>query len=602
MAVGYYQLPAYRAPGGLDFSPINSALDDIKEMREKNRLLEEAKEIGAAAMQPQPSSGESPYQNRMLSSSPASGAAAAAGRPYAPSGGIADRIVGAESGGRADARNPRSSALGSGQFINSTWLNTIKSARPDLAAGKSDAELLALRTDPTLSREMTQVYADQNASALRSGGYEPTPGNTYLAHFAGPGGARKILGSDPSTPITQVMTPAAIQANPFLRNMTAGDVRSWADRKMGGGSAPSSAQPQAASAPAQSGGANYRAAANAAFKQGNVALGLQLLQRQQADEDRLYNRGREATSDARAAESHELNTQGAREELQMKFAQRVGGIAQTIASETDPARKSAMWQKFVAADPRIATSLQRYGVDPNDADAGARYLIKEATGLTGKKYEATKYGIFEPASGDIRPYPAGQGDQSDSLERAKYEQQLRKEYSALTTEKRTINDSVARVKTGANLDSGTGDLAIVYGYMKLLDPGSVVREGEFATAEQTAGLPQQIVGLYNKIINGERLTPAQRNQFVSAAEGLAADKEKRFTATRSQFENIARQAGSDPSRILLDEGGAPQQQDPGGNAPPAGAIQMLRGDPSPEAMREFDEIFGQGAAQRALGR
>lgn len=66
-----------------------------------------------------------------------------------------DRIIGVESGGRADAKNPKSSATGAGQFISSTWLGMMKKYRPDLMAGKSNEEVLALRNDPVLSREMT---------------------------------------------------------------------------------------------------------------------------------------------------------------------------------------------------------------------------------------------------------------------------------------------------------------------------------------------------------------------------------------------------------------------------------------------------------------
>lgn len=147
--------------------------------------------------------------------------------------GLIDSIIGAESGGDPNARNPNSSASGAGQFISSTWLDTLKAARPDLAQGKSDDELLALRSDPQLSRQMTEAYAAQNGAILSKAGHPVTPGNTYLAHFAGPQGAVSVLSADPATPIAEVLTPAAVKANPFLQGMTAGDLRSWADRKMG---------------------------------------------------------------------------------------------------------------------------------------------------------------------------------------------------------------------------------------------------------------------------------------------------------------------------------------------------------------------------------
>ena len=157
---------------------------------------------------------------------------------------LIDSIIGAESGGNPNAVNPRSSATGAGQFIAATWLDTIRAARPDLAQGKTDQELLALRTDPALSREMTEAYAAQNGAILSKAGHPVTPGSTYLAHFAGPQGAVSVLSADPSTPIDRVMSPEAMKANPFLKGMTAGDLRAWADRKMGG-SQPAPAAPTA---------------------------------------------------------------------------------------------------------------------------------------------------------------------------------------------------------------------------------------------------------------------------------------------------------------------------------------------------------------------
>lgn len=161
-------------------------------------------------------------------------AAAAAPQPAPANGGVVARIIGAESGGNPYARNPNSSATGAGQFINSTWLNTMRAARPDLVAGRSPDEILAMRSDPNLSREMTAYYAQQNGETLRAAGLPVTPGTTYLAHFAGPQGALAVLRSDPSMPVASVLGATVVAANPFLRNMTTGQLAQWADRKMAG--------------------------------------------------------------------------------------------------------------------------------------------------------------------------------------------------------------------------------------------------------------------------------------------------------------------------------------------------------------------------------
>src|SRR5690606_21723846 len=63
---------------------------------------------------------------------------------------VVDRIIGVESGGKANAKNPNSSASGLGQFIDSTWIATVRKYRPDIAAGRSNQDLIALKTDPQL--------------------------------------------------------------------------------------------------------------------------------------------------------------------------------------------------------------------------------------------------------------------------------------------------------------------------------------------------------------------------------------------------------------------------------------------------------------------
>lgn len=146
---------------------------------------------------------------------------------------IIDQILSVESGGDPFAKNPRSSAAGAGQFIDATWLDLIGRYRPSLAEGRSRGEILALRNDSVLSREMTEAYASENANTLSQAGLPVTPGTTYLAHFAGPQGAVNLLRADPGAPVGSVMGEAAIKANPFLQNMTVADLRAWADRKMG---------------------------------------------------------------------------------------------------------------------------------------------------------------------------------------------------------------------------------------------------------------------------------------------------------------------------------------------------------------------------------
>ena len=155
---------------------------------------------------------------------------------------LVDRIVHVESGGNAAAKNPLSTATGLGQFIESTWMRMMRTYRPDLAISLGREQLLALRLDATLSREMVANLARENKSYLEAGGQSITAGRLYLAHFLGPEGARTVLASADTDMLETVLGSAVIRANPFLTGKDVSYVKNWAEQKMrhrrGGAAAP----------------------------------------------------------------------------------------------------------------------------------------------------------------------------------------------------------------------------------------------------------------------------------------------------------------------------------------------------------------------------
>lgn len=152
--------------------------------------------------------------------------------PGGVAGSFVNKIIGAESGGNTNAKNPNSSAEGLGQFIDSTWVQMMRKYHPEI--GGSNDDLIAMKRDPVLGREMTQRYAEENQAKLQAAGIVPTEGGLYLMHFLGPG-ATKVLSADPSTPVNQVVSSSAIAANGavFKNIQTVGDLIAWSDKKMG---------------------------------------------------------------------------------------------------------------------------------------------------------------------------------------------------------------------------------------------------------------------------------------------------------------------------------------------------------------------------------
>ena len=154
------------------------------------------------------------------------------------SGEFVDKIIAAESSGNPQARpcdrktgKLLSSAYGAGQFIAATWLAMVRKYRPDLTA-KSEDEILALRADFELSREMTIKFTEENRTYLIKKGLDPTDAALYLAHFAGANGAARLLKAHRDTPVEDILSPEAIAANPFLEGHTPATLYAWAKKKM----------------------------------------------------------------------------------------------------------------------------------------------------------------------------------------------------------------------------------------------------------------------------------------------------------------------------------------------------------------------------------
>jgi hypothetical protein len=145
---------------------------------------------------------------------------------------LTDVIIHVESGGKANAKNPLSTATGLGQFIESTWIRMMNTYRPDLARSLSRAELLALRFDPTISREMVKNLAREGEAYLRARGHQITAGRLYLCHFLGMEGAHVVLSSPANASLADVLGSGVISANPFLTGKDVSYVMTWAEKKM----------------------------------------------------------------------------------------------------------------------------------------------------------------------------------------------------------------------------------------------------------------------------------------------------------------------------------------------------------------------------------
>jgi len=131
------------------------------------------------------------------------------------------------------------------------------------------------------------------------------------------------------------------------------------------------------------------------------------------------------------------------------------------------------------------------------------------------------------------------------------EQSLRKEFITLSKPFRDVRDSFARIQASSKDPSAAGDLSLIFNFMKMLDPNSVVRESEFATAANSAGVPDRVRNVYNKILTGERLPVETRKDFVSRAGDLMGRQNAQQDRRVNSFKKIATDSGLNVDNVVI---------------------------------------------------
>ena len=179
---------------------------------------------------------------------PGGGASAAKPTTLNPGGGasaakpttLQEKIIQVESGGKNIPNQSglggeaTSSAYGVAQITKGTFEDLVKNAQKSSPLyGKTHDDMKA---DIGLQYEALSVLTDKNKSILAKAGVSTTDAAMYLAHFLGPTGAVKALKAGDSSMLTSAVNQKQIDANPNLQRMsTVGDLKTWADQKMGDG-------------------------------------------------------------------------------------------------------------------------------------------------------------------------------------------------------------------------------------------------------------------------------------------------------------------------------------------------------------------------------
>lgn len=120
-----------------------------------------------------------------------------------------------------------------------------------------------------------------------------------------------------------------------------------------------------------------------------------------------------------------------------------------------------------------------------------------------------------------------------------------------------MQSAYSQIKQSLAQASPAGDLAGATKIMKLLDPGSVVRESELGMAMAASGLMDRASNYANMVITGQKLTPTQRKEFQTLADALYGESVKSYNAKRTEYDRLGGEYGLNAPRAIGPEASMP---------------------------------------------
>lgn len=252
-----------------------------------------------------------------------------------------------------------------------------------------------------------------------------------------------------------------------------------------------------------------------------------------AAEEREYGRSQDAFRNDMALKQFGLQ--------EAKMAQDAALARQRMGAEwarINLARQGAAQAVAERAAQEEYAKTHRIGAD------GMPYVMR--TGEDGKTWwEQDKDAMIIGKDGEVLGVKTPMAAFSD-------ENNLGKRYMSDSAGYLNRGEHLSNLFVGAQANNAAGDLAMIFSYMKMLDPTSVVREGEQASAQNAAGVPDRIRNLYNNLLTGERLSMNQRREFLGVARDMFAKEVGPQNERKKTFAASARDRGMNPAYVVQD--------------------------------------------------
>ena len=132
------------------------------------------------------------------------------------------------------------------------------------------------------------------------------------------------------------------------------------------------------------------------------------------------------------------------------------------------------------------------------------------------------------------------------------EEKIRKEWQGRSKVYSELGSTFSNIQASAEAKTGPGDIALITGFMKMLDPGSVVRETEFATARDTAGLFDRLANQAQKLRSGQifSLDSKQRQEYVTLARQYLDAAQKKAEQEKRDLGVVVKNYALNPENVF----------------------------------------------------
>ena len=187
------------------------------------------------------------------------------------------------------------------------------------------------------------------------------------------------------------------------------------------------------------------------------------------------------------------------------------------ATALENSRRNQQIQSMSPFERELQNFAAGNGIPGAYTDPGMRQALTEQ--LRVSKGEAIQYGDRVVDKG-THTFVTGRADK----------------FSQQTSGYRQALQGYTRLKSSLQAGDAFGDIAAIFGFMKMLDPNSVVREGEFAVASSAGGLFARLEILGKQAVDGQRLTPSMRQEIMALSNELVETYNDAYSSKRDGYQ------------------------------------------------------------------